>query len=55
MRTLTEVLLAQDGQKFLQMFDELKGGATGARALKDAYGWSFSDLEAAWRTELGVR
>jgi hypothetical protein len=55
MRTLTEVLLARDGQKFLQMFDELKAGATGARALKDAYGWTFSDLEAAWRTELGVR
>jgi len=55
MRTLTEVLLARDGQKFLQMFDELKAGATGARALKDAYGWTFADLEAAWRAELGVK
>jgi hypothetical protein len=53
MRTLTEVLLARDGKKFLQFFDEIKAGATGARALKDAYGWTFADLEAAWRASLG--
>jgi hypothetical protein len=55
MRTVTVTLIRQDRTKFLKMFDELKAGATGARALKDAYGWTFDELEVRWRQAFGVR
>jgi hypothetical protein len=55
MRTLTEVLLLKDRQSFLNMFDELKTGTSGAKALKDNYGWSFGDLENYWRKYLGKK
>jgi hypothetical protein len=54
MRTLTEVLLLKDRQSFLKMFDELKTGASGAKALKDNYGWTSDDLQTYWRKYLGV-
>jgi hypothetical protein len=55
MRTSTEVLILKDRKKFLAMFDELKAGASGAKALKDNYGMTFNDLEKMWRAYVGQR
>jgi hypothetical protein len=55
MRTVTEVLISTSRKKFLAMFDELKAGAPGAKALMDNYGLTFDDLERGWRASLGVK
>jgi hypothetical protein len=55
MRTLTEVLILKDRKKFLVMFDQMKAGASGAKALKDNYGMTFADLERVWRVYVGQK
>jgi len=54
MRTVTALLISTDRKKFLSMFDELKAGAPGAKALMDNYGLTFDQLEQGWRKSLGV-
>ncbi len=53
-RTMTEMLIVRDRRKFNSMFDEIKAGAGGERALKDAYGWTYGDLIGAWKVYIGA-
>jgi len=47
--TLVDFLLKAGRQKFKKFVDNLKDGMPQEKALQDAYGWTFRDMEARWR------
>ncbi len=49
MQTMVQALVTEDRRKFLKMFDAIKAGTPGEKALKAAYGVDYAGLEQAWR------
>jgi hypothetical protein len=47
--TMVEFLLKAGRKKFKRFVDLLKDGVPQEKALKQAYGWSFAEMEARWR------
>ena len=50
--TLVDFLLKAGRRKFKAFVHHLKDGMEQEKALKDAYGWTFKDLETRWRLYL---
>lgn len=49
METMVQALVREDRSKFLKLFNAIKTGTPGEKAMKEIYGVDYEQFEAAWR------